>query len=108
MLENVTKNVTMSSKSLNLLKEFSVKKVATQMMILCKNQIMTFISYREKCKLDFCADLCIKKELGDDENKKASWTMYFSRAPINSDKCISACYYGCINRGDQDGDDDKK
>jgi len=106
-LENVTKNVTMNSKLLSPLKEFSVKKAVTQTMILCKKSDYHLL-FREKCKLDFCADLCIKKELGDDENKKASWTMYFSRAPINSDKCISACYYGCINRGDQDGDDDKK
>jgi hypothetical protein len=54
-----------------------------------------------------CADLCIKKELGDDDNKKASWTMYFSRAPNNSDACISACYFGCMNRVPDD-DDDKK
>lgn len=45
-----------------------------------------------------CSDLCIKKELGDDENKKASWTMLLARAPMNSDSCIEACYYGCMNK----------
>ncbi len=69
-------------------------------------------NYREKCKLDFCSDLCIKKELGEDENKKPGWTMYFSRAPINSDTCITACYFGCMNKDPEDDDggkgDDKK
>ena len=65
--------------------------------------------YRELCKFEKCTEVCIKKELGDDDNKKGSWTMYFSRAPINSDKCISACYYGCLNRvKDDDDDNDRK
>ena len=63
--------------------------------------------FSEKCKLDSCADLCIKKELGDDDNKKPQWTMLFSRAPVDSDKCITACYFGCANRDPED-DDDKK
>lgn len=54
--------------------------------------------------MEKCTELCIKKELGDDENKKASWTMYFSRAPINSDSCIEACYLGCVNRVKEDDD----
>ena len=52
-----------------------------------------------------CSDLCIKKELGDDQNKKAGWTMFFARAPLNSDKCIEACYYGCMSK-DKEGDSD--
>ena len=52
--------------------------------------------------MEKCTELCIKKELGDDDNKKASWTMYFSRAPINSDSCIEACYHGCVNRVKED------
>ena len=67
------------------------------------------ISSSEKCKLEFCSDLCIKKELGEDENKKPGWTMYLSRAPINSDACITACYFGCMNRDPPEDDDgDKK
>ena len=34
--------------------------------------------------------------------------MYFSRAPINSDACITACYFGCVNRDPEDDDGDKK
>lgn len=56
--------------------------------------------------MEKCTELCIKKELGEDENKKAGWTMYLSRAPLNSDKCITACYFGCINRVQDD--DEKK
>jgi hypothetical protein len=55
--------------------------------------------------MEKCTELCIKKELGDDDNKKASWTMLFSRAPVNSDNCIEACYYGCLNRAKDGGDD---
>ena len=62
---------------------------------------------RELCKMEMCSDLCIKKELGEDENKKPGWTMYLARAPINSDKCISACYVGCLNRVPEDGDEKK-
>ena len=43
-------------------------------------------------------EVCIKKELGDDDSKKGKWTMLFSRAPVNSDKCMESCYYGCIHR----------
>ena len=31
--------------------------------------------------MENCTDLCIKKELGEDEDKKPKWTMLFSRAP---------------------------
>lgn len=55
--------------------------------------------------MEKCTELCIKKELGEDDNKKGSWTMLFSRAPVNSDKCIEACYFGCLNRVKDEGDD---
>lgn len=54
--------------------------------------------------MEKCSDLCIKKELGDDDKKLGSWSAIFSRAPVNSDKCLEACYYGCLNRV-KDNDD---
>lgn len=73
------------------------------MKTLCQNFIINYI-YSEKCKLENCTDLCIKKELGEDENKKGKWTMLFARAPMDSDLCINACYYGCNNRVPDDDD----
>ena len=55
--------------------------------------------------MEKCSSLCIKQELGDDDNKKGSWTMWFSRAPVDSDACIAACYFGCSNRVKDDDDD---
>lgn len=54
--------------------------------------------------MEKCSDLCIKKELGDDETKLGKWSAIFSRAPVNSDKCLEACYYGCLNRVNDDDD----
>jgi hypothetical protein len=57
--------------------------------------------------MEKCSSVCIKQELGDDDNKKGSWSMFFSRAPTpeQSDKCIEACYYGCLNRVKNSDDD---
>ncbi len=30
--------------------------------------------------------------------------MFFARAPMDSDLCINACYYGCNNRVPDDDD----
>ncbi len=56
----------------------------------------------------YCTDLCIKKELGEDEDKKTKWTMLFSRAPMDRDLCIYACYFCCNNRVPDNDEDDKK
>ena len=72
------------------------------MRLFCKKGCDADEDTLELCKMEKCSELCIKKELGEDDNKKAAWTMYFSRAPINSDKCISACYFGCMNRVKED------
>merc|ERR1712060_41009 len=58
----------------------------------------------EQCKTDFCSSLCIKDELGDDGDKKGAWTSLFARAPMASDKCLDACYAGCLKK-DYDDDD---
>ena len=59
----------------------------------------------ELCKMEKCSSVCIKKELGEDDNKKPAWTALFSRAPaLKSDLCIDACYYGCLQRV-KDNDD---
>ena len=57
----------------------------------------------DDCKKDFCASLCIKDELGEDDQKKGKWTTIFARAPVKSDDCLDACYSGCQNMA---GDDD--
>lgn len=54
--------------------------------------------------MEYCSDLCIKKELGDDDKKLGSWSALFSRAPVNSDKCLEACYFGCMNRVKEEDD----
>jgi len=56
----------------------------------------------EECKSDFCSGLCIKQELGEDDEKKGKWTMMFARAPMNSDACLDACYSGCQNKVEDD------
>jgi hypothetical protein len=33
-----------------------------------------------------------------------AWTTYFARAPLNSDQCLEACYYGCSQRVKEDDD----
>ena len=52
----------------------------------------------QACREEKCSELCIKRELGEDDEKKGKWTRYFSRAPKNSDTCMEACFYGCTNR----------
>ena len=90
--------------SLQLQKDFSAKKVAMPMKIHCNYSLTLSKFFRELCKMEKCSDLCIKKELGDDDKKLGSWSAIFSRAPVNSDKCLEACYFGCLNRV-KDNDD---
>ena len=45
----------------------------------------------DDCKNDFCNGLCIKDALGEDDEKKGSWTMLFARAPMDSDACLESC-----------------
>ena len=62
--------------------------------------LTTFVclcGYRDQCKTEFCASLCIKDELGEDDDKKGKWTSIFARAPLNSESCLDACYSGCQN-----------
>ena len=61
-----------------------------------------FVSCRAECKDDFCPELCIKDELGDDNNKQGKWSTIFARAPIKSDDCLTACFAGCQNKVDED------
>ena len=63
-----------------------------------------YLSYSDQCKQEFCASLCIKDELGEDDNKKGSWTTIFARAPMKSDDCLDACYAGCQNMAPDDDD----
>ena len=62
------------------------------------------IFFSDECKQEFCPSLCIKDELGEDDDKKGGWTRYFSRAPDNSDDCMTACTYGCNNMPKPDDD----
>lgn len=52
-----------------------------------------------ECKKTYCSNLCIKQEIGDDENKPG-WSRFFARAPgtENSETCLSACLYGCSSK----------
>ena len=65
-----------------------------------------FTWIRQACKQDFCPSLCIKDELGDDDNKKGAWTARFARAPdeAGSDACMDACFAGCSNMVPDDDD----
>ena len=55
-----------------------------------------------ECKKDFCDSLCIKDELGDDDDKKGKWSIYFARAPIDSETCLESCITGCSKRIEDD------
>lgn len=52
----------------------------------------------ELCRSEKCTEVCIRRELGEDESKLGSWSKYFSRAPTDADSCIEACYKGCLWR----------
>ena len=77
---------------------------------------MTKTFHSEQCKTEFCSSLCIKDELGEEGDisdisdftkfcdKKGAWTSFFARAPMASDKCLDACYAGCLKK-DFDEDD---
>lgn len=62
--------------------------------IFCKKGCDSDEDSLEACKNEHCNDLCIKAELGDEENKLGSWSKFFSRAPTNPGDCIDACNYG--------------
>ena len=80
------------------------------MSITCKSQINSISQFiietfhSEQCKTEFCSSLCIKDELGEEGDKKGAWTSFFARAPMASDKCLDACYAGCLKK-DFDEDD---
>eukprot|EP00347_Sterkiella_histriomuscorum_P020227 403338601 len=81
---------------------FSITQVPER--LFCKKGCDADEDTLELCKMENCSDLCIKKELGDDDKKLGSWSALFSRAPVNSDKCLEACYFGCMNRVKDDDD----
>ncbi|CAI2383813.1 unnamed protein product [Moneuplotes crassus] len=54
------------------------------------------------CRKDKCTEVCIRRELGEGKDKKASWTSFFSRAPKDSVACMEACYSGCFHRVPED------
>lgn len=56
----------------------------------------------DDCKNLFCTDLCVKQEVGDDNNKFGAWSKFFARASGNSENCIKACHQGCISRVEED------
>mmetsp|Transcript_3152 Transcript_3152/g.6521 ORF Transcript_3152/g.6521 Transcript_3152/m.6521 type:complete len:98 (-) Transcript_3152:46-339(-) len=60
------------------------------------------------CKNDFCQGMCVKQELGEEDQKQAGWTKWFARAPgaQTSEACLAACYYGCSQK-EEDAEDDK-
>lgn len=104
-MANATTSATESTLSPRSQRDSSARKVAMLMKTLCNITQCSHIC-RELCKMEKCTELCIKKELGEDDNKKPAWTALFSRAPaINSDLCIEACYFGCLHRV-KDADDD--
>lgn len=56
-----------------------------------------------ECKSEFCPGLCIKSELGEEDNKHGGWSKVFSRAPgSNSEDCLNACFHGCHNKDEED------
>jgi hypothetical protein len=71
----------------------------------CKKGCRSDFDLVDECKDKTCAKLCIKEEIGSDDNKWGGWSKVFSRAPANSNDCLEACYYGCINK--LSGGDDK-
>ena len=72
------------------------------MRLYCKKGCDGDGDTKAECKRDFCGGLCIKDVLGEDDNKKGKFSLYFARAPMNSDKCLEACIAGCGNKVDDD------
>jgi len=52
----------------------------------------------DECKEKTCLKLCVKEEIGTDEKKWGNWSKIFSRAPAESQECLDACFYGCVNK----------
>ena len=74
------------------------------MPIQAETLTILLMSLSQECKDEGCSELCIKDELGEDDDKKGKWTTLFARAPIKSDDCLEACFAGCQNKVDEDDD----
>jgi hypothetical protein len=59
-----------------------------------------------ECKTEYCSKLCIKQQLGDDDEKKPEWSKFFARAPsdANSEECLNACIFGCTRKDSEEDD----
>ena len=57
-----------------------------------------------ECKNEYCTSLCIKEEIGDEDQKHGSWSKMFARAPgtHTTETCLAACFLGCKNKSDED------
>jgi hypothetical protein len=60
-----------------------------------------------ECKTDYCSNLCIKHEIGGEEEAKPAWSKFFARAPgtKTSEDCLTACLYGCTYKSEENDDD---
>ncbi|CAG9328394.1 unnamed protein product [Blepharisma stoltei] len=82
--------------------EFSV---ANPNRLFCKKGCDSDEKFLE-CKSEFCPGLCIKSELGEEDNKHGGWSKLFSRAPgSRPDDCLNACFYGCTHKDEEENDD---
>ena len=59
-----------------------------------------------ECKTEYCSNLCIKHEIGAEEDSKPAWSKFFARAPgtKTSEDCLTACLFGCTNKSEEDDD----
>lgn len=62
----------------------------------------------KECKDEYCSNLCIKHEIGGEEDTKPAWSKFFARAPglKTSEDCLSACLLGCSNKEEDEGKGD--
>ena len=73
----------------------SFKVTEPTMRLFCKKGCDADEEKLDECKQEFCPSLCIKEEIGSDDNKFGSWSKYFARASGGSEDCMKACYIGC-------------
>ena len=78
------------------------KPTEPTMRLFCKKGCDADDEKMDDCKFNFCTDLCVKSEIGEEGKELGAWSKFFARSSGNSDDCMKACQSGCINRAEDD------
>ena len=74
------------------------KATSPTQRIFCKKGCDAEEEKLDDCKFEFCIDLCVKQEIGEDDKKLGGWSKFFARSSGNTDDCLKACHSGCQSR----------